>query len=135
MNSTSSTTSSAAPLKVYLDLTHLGRHVTGIERIAIELFEKQSFAGAVMQPVRSRGMLSMIIKQQIWLPLLALLHPSAKFVFPGFPPSPLFVLARRRQCVIAAKHSEGNCRIEIGGVVGGNKIDGKRNLVSALFKG
>ena len=96
MNSTSSTTSSAAPLKVYLDLTHLGRHVTGIERIAIELFEKQSFAGAVLEPVRSRGMLSMIIKQQIWLPLLALLHPSAKFVFPGFPPSPLFVLARSR---------------------------------------
>ena len=81
---------------VYLDLTHLGRHVTGIERIAIELFERQEFAGAVLVPVRSRNLIGMIVKQQIWLPLLALLNPSAKFIFPGFPPSPLFAFARDR---------------------------------------
>lgn len=96
MNSTSSTNPEIKPQTVYLDLTHLGRHVTGIERIAIELFEKQAFAGAVVRPVRSGGVLSMIIKQQIFLPLLALFNPSAKFVFPGFPPSPLFVFARNR---------------------------------------
>ena len=96
MNSTASKKSEGKPQTVYLDLTHLGRHVTGIERIAIELFEKQTFADAVLKPVRSSGVLSMIVKQQIWLPLLALLNPSAKFVFPGFPPSPLFVFARKR---------------------------------------
>lgn len=96
MSLTSSPASDGKLQKVYLDQTHLGRHVTGIERIAIELFEKQAFAGTVLVPVRSSGVLSMIIKQQIWLPLLALMNPSAKFVFPGFPPSPLFVFARNR---------------------------------------
>jgi glycosyltransferase involved in cell wall biosynthesis len=96
MNSNSSPASHGRPQTVYLDLTHLGRHVTGIERIAIELFEKQTFEGAVLKPVRSKGTVSMILMQQIWLPLLALFNPSAKFVFPGFPPSPLFVLARNR---------------------------------------
>lgn len=82
--------------RVYLDLTHLGRHVTGIERISIEQFEKVTFEGADVRPVRSTGLVSMVVAQQFWLPLLALFHPSALFVFPGFPPSPLFALARRR---------------------------------------
>jgi len=84
------------PRRVYLDLTHLGRHVTGIERIAIELFEKVSFDGADVRRVRSRGTLSMIFMQQVWLPLLALLHPRAHFIFPGFPPAPWFILCRNR---------------------------------------
>ena len=82
--------------RVYLDLTHVGRHVTGIERIAIELFEKVSFENTDLHPVRARGILAMILKQQLLFPLLALLHPSALFVFPGFPPSPLMVLCRHR---------------------------------------
>lgn len=82
--------------RIYLDLTHLGRHVTGIERVSIEQFERQSFRGAQIHPVRSRGLITMILAQQFLLPLLALIRPSAYFVFPGFPPSPLFVLARSR---------------------------------------
>lgn len=82
--------------RVYLDLTHLGRHVTGIERIAIDLFEKAGFEGADMRAIRSTGLVSMILKQQLLMPLLALINPRAAFVFPGFPPSPLMVLARRR---------------------------------------
>lgn len=84
------------PQRVYLDLTHINRHVTGIERIAIELFEKVKFENADVKPVRSSGTVSMIIMQQIWLPLLALCNPSAHFIFPGFPPSPWFVLCRAR---------------------------------------
>jgi glycosyltransferase involved in cell wall biosynthesis len=38
----------------------------------------------------------MIFKQQILLPLLALLYPRAQFAFPGFPPSPLFALIPAR---------------------------------------
>lgn len=88
---------SVATAKVYLDLTHVGRHVTGIERIAIELFEKAGLAGVAMRPVRARGgTLGMILVQQLLIPLLALVHPRALFVFPGFPPSPLMSLARRR---------------------------------------
>ncbi len=82
--------------KVFLDLTHLGRQVTGVERVAIELFEKAHFRDADVVAVRSKSVLSMVMKQQLLLPLLALAHPRAEFVFPGFPPSPLFLLARRR---------------------------------------
>ncbi len=84
------------PRKVFIDLTHLGRHVTGIERVSIEQFEKVTFANATVRHVRSRGIVSMIWRQQIWLPLLALLHPNAVFVFPGFPPSPIFALIPHR---------------------------------------
>ena len=82
--------------RVYLDLTHLGRHVTGIERVSIEQFEHVTFDGATLIPIRSSGVASMVLRQQFLLPLFALLHPGALFVFPGFPPSPFFSLIRRR---------------------------------------
>jgi len=88
--------SAPRPRRVYLDLTHLGRHVTGIERVAIEQFEKVAFAHAEIRPVRSAGLLSMLFRQQILLPLLALLSPRAMFIFPGFPPSPFFALIPHR---------------------------------------
>ena len=72
--------------RVFLDLTHVGRHVTGIERVAIEQFEKVDFAGAELSTVRARGLVSMIFKQQILLPLLAILYPRARFVFQAFRP-------------------------------------------------
>jgi glycosyltransferase involved in cell wall biosynthesis len=78
--------------RVFIDLTHVGRHVTGIERVAIEQFEKVHFSGAELTMIRARGVVSMILKQQILLPLLALLYPRAQFAFPGFPPSPFFAL-------------------------------------------
>ncbi|MCU0730330.1 MAG: glycosyltransferase [Hyphomonas sp.] len=81
---------------VFLDFSHLGRHVTGIERVTIELFEKVIFPGCDVRPVRATGTLGMIWAQQVLLPLTALFNPRARFVFPGFPPSPLFVLARDR---------------------------------------
>ena len=81
---------------VYIDLTHLGRHVTGIERVSIEQFERAQFENATVRYVRARGILSMILRQQILLPLLALIHPRAFFVFPGFPPSPFFRFLRER---------------------------------------
>lgn len=86
----------AAKSRVYLDLTHLGRHVTGIERVSIEQFEKAQFEAADIIALRSTGVLSMIVRQQLWLPLLAVLHPSAQFAFPGFPPSPFFALIPNR---------------------------------------
>lgn len=89
-------TTTAGPVQVFIDLTHLGRHVTGIERVSIEQFEKVEFVNADVRTVRSDGILSLIWRQQVWLPLLALLHPHAVFVFPGFPPSPLFMLIRDR---------------------------------------
>ncbi len=82
--------------RVYIDLSHLGRHVTGIERITIEQFENVDFSGADVRHVRSKTVAGMILKQQIVLPILALRNPRALFVFPGFPPSPIFRLFRER---------------------------------------
>ena len=87
---------SAGKTRVYLDLTHLGRHVTGIERVSIEQFEKVTFEKADVRPIRSSGLASMIWKQQVALPWLALIDRRALFVFPGFPPSPLFRFAKSR---------------------------------------
>lgn len=81
---------------VFLDFSHLGRHVTGIERVTIELFEKVVFPGCDIRSVRARGTLGMMLAQHVTLPLKALLNPRARFVFPGFPPSPLFLFARDR---------------------------------------
>jgi glycosyltransferase involved in cell wall biosynthesis len=89
-------TSASSTVRVYLDLTHVGRHVTGIERVAIEQFEKVAFEGADLRPVRAQSVAAMILKQQIVLPLLALIHPHARFIFPGFPPSPFFTLIANR---------------------------------------
>ena len=82
--------------RVYLDLTHVGRHITGIERIAIDLFDKVAFENAQIIPVRAKGLIGLIFKQQVAIPFLALTHPKALFVFPGFPPSPLMSLWRER---------------------------------------
>ncbi|MCB1522170.1 MAG: glycosyltransferase [Hyphomicrobiaceae bacterium] len=81
---------------VYLDLTHVGRHVTGLERIAIELFEKAHFANADIRPIRAANLVMLILKQQLLFPLLALINPRAHFIFPGFPPSPLMIAFRDR---------------------------------------
>jgi glycosyltransferase involved in cell wall biosynthesis len=81
---------------IFLDLTHIGRHVTGIERVAIEQFEKVDFEGAGVRAIKARGVAAMILKQQVLLPFLALVYPKARFIFPGFPPSPLFAFCARR---------------------------------------
>jgi glycosyltransferase involved in cell wall biosynthesis len=96
LNRATSPSQASTASDVFIDLTHLGRHVTGIERVSIEQFENVTFANANVRLVRSRGMLSMILRQQIWLPLLALFYPKAVFVFPGFPPSPIFALIPHR---------------------------------------
>jgi len=82
--------------QVFIDLTHLGRHVTGLERVSIEQFQNMDFADADVRYVTANGIASMIWHQQVVLPLLALLNPRATFVFPGFPPAPMFALMPSR---------------------------------------
>jgi hypothetical protein len=64
--------------------------------VTIELFERVTFPGADVRPVRAKGTLGMVLAQHVLLPLKALWHPRARFVFPGFPPSPLFIFVRER---------------------------------------
>jgi glycosyltransferase involved in cell wall biosynthesis len=88
--------------RVYVDHTHLGRHVTGIERITQELFCDEALAPVALAPVRSRGLTSMIFAQNITLPLKALRDRGALILCPGFPPS--FLLSRFGERVLPYIH-------------------------------
>ncbi|QUS41093.1 glycosyltransferase [Tardiphaga alba] len=75
-------------MTIYVDHTHLGRHVTGLERITQELFSVQALAPLDVVPVTSRGTRQMITTQTFGLPA-RLAASNALLLCPGFPPSPL----------------------------------------------
>ncbi|MGL4265454.1 MAG: glycosyltransferase [Afipia sp.] len=75
-------------MTVYIDHTHLGRHVTGLERITLELFSREALAPLDVTPVTARGTGRMIATQTFGLPL-RLADSSSILLCPGFPPSPL----------------------------------------------
>ncbi len=75
-------------MTVYVDHTHLGRHVTGLERITLELFSPETLAPLDVTPVTARGTARMIATQTFGLPL-RLADSSSILLCPGFPPSPL----------------------------------------------
>lgn len=77
-------------MTVYIDHTHLGRHVTGLERITLELFSPQALAPLDVTPVTARGTGRMIARQTFGLPL-RLADSSSILLCPGFPPSPLLL--------------------------------------------
>ncbi|SFL94349.1 glycosyltransferase [Methylobacterium pseudosasicola] len=82
--------------RIYLDQTHLRSHVTGIERITLDLFAPDRLAPHDVVPVTSGSLPGMIAEQQIGLPLRALRDRDALFLFPGFPPGPLCAVAAAR---------------------------------------
>lgn len=90
---------SATPRRIVVDQTNLRGHVTGIERVALDLFGPEVLAPHRVELVRSRGLLSMMLKQHLGLPARGLADRRALFVFPGFPPGPLAVALGRR-CLI-----------------------------------
>ena len=75
-------------MTIYVDQTHLGRHVTGLERITLELFSPDALAPLDVVPVTARGTRQMVMTQTIGLPM-RLARSSAVLLCPGFPPSPL----------------------------------------------
>lgn len=76
-------------MRVYVDHTHLWRRVTGLERITIQLFSKESLAPLDVVPVEAKGMGEMIAKQTLGLPAQLARTPSSLLLCPGFPPMPL----------------------------------------------
>lgn len=78
-----------SPRRVYVDHTHIRGHVTGIERVALDLFSPERLAPHEVVPLRSGGLPRMILDQQARLPLRGLIERDALFVFPGFPPGAL----------------------------------------------
>lgn len=75
-------------MAIYVDHTHLGRHVTGLERITQELFSREALEPLDVVPVTSLGTARMIVTQTFGLPW-RLATSSSLLLCPGFPPSPL----------------------------------------------
>jgi glycosyltransferase involved in cell wall biosynthesis len=76
-------------MTIYVDHTHLGRHVTGIERITLELFSPAALAPLEIVPVTAQGTRQMVTKQTFELPMRLAAAASSILLCPGFPPSPL----------------------------------------------
>jgi glycosyltransferase involved in cell wall biosynthesis len=75
-------------MAIYVDYTHLGRHVTGLERITLELFSPAALAPLDIEPITARGTRQMVTTQTFGLPM-RLAASSSILLCPGFPPSPL----------------------------------------------
>ena len=56
-------------MTIYVDHTHLGRHVTGLERITSELFSPAALAPLKVVPVTARGTRQMVTTQTFGLPM------------------------------------------------------------------
>lgn len=81
---------------ILVDHTHLGRAVTGLERITLELFSAEALSPLPITPIRSRGTLGLILAQQIEIPARLAVSPGALLLAPGFPPSiPASLFGRR----------------------------------------
>lgn len=88
-----------APRHIIVDQTHIRGHVTGIERVALDLFSPEALAPHEVRTARAFGLPRMILAQQLGLPLRGLLDRQGLYVFPGFPPGPL-ALTMGRRCLI-----------------------------------
>ena len=78
-------------MRLYVDHTHLGRPVTGLERITLELFSPEALAPLRVVPVTARGTARMVAVQTLGLPARLAASSSAILLCPGFPPSPLLL--------------------------------------------
>ena len=79
----------------------MGRHATGIERITRELFSPAALSPLPTDYVAARtGRTGIVLAQNVTMPLRALRRPNDIFVFPGFPPSPYFSIARPDRTVL-----------------------------------
>ncbi|HEX5210699.1 MAG TPA: glycosyltransferase [Pseudolabrys sp.] len=78
-------------MRVYVDHTHLWRPVTGIERIAAQLFSQEALAPLDVVPVTAANTGAMIAAQTLGLPTRLVRSPSSLLLCPGFPPTPLLL--------------------------------------------
>ncbi|MEJ2793937.1 glycosyltransferase [Iodobacter sp. LRB] len=70
-----------------VDFSHMGRKITGIERISEELFSPSALKKFNVLHTKPATALGMIKAQWLDIPLLARKNPQAQILFPGFPPS------------------------------------------------
>ena len=89
---------------VFVDATHLGRTVTGIERITLELFSETALAPLPVRFIRPPlpGLAGLVAGQYVSLPATLARHGRAIALCPGFPPS--LILSRFAERVIPYIH-------------------------------
>ncbi|WP_036256682.1 glycosyltransferase, partial [Methylocapsa acidiphila] len=83
-------------MTVFVDFTHLHRPITGLERIALELFSRSALAPLETIHVTAASIAGMASKQWLGLPWTALTNPGSVVLCPGFPPSIALQMACRR---------------------------------------
>src|SRR5262245_45528695 len=83
-------------MRVYIDHTHLWRHVTGLERITLQLFSEEALAPLDTVPITASRMAGMLLTQNFGLAGYLMRSPSALLLCPGFPPAPLLHLFGQR---------------------------------------
>lgn len=72
--------------QLIVDRTHCGRHVTGLERITLELFSDEALAPFAVEGVTAASRTQMTLRQTFLLPALAA-RRDALILTPGFPPT------------------------------------------------
>jgi glycosyltransferase involved in cell wall biosynthesis len=83
--------------RIVVDRTHMGRRASGIERITEALFSPEALQPLHVTGTSSPGTrLGMMAAQMLANPTLALADRKTAWVFPGYPPSPAFLLMRER---------------------------------------
>ncbi len=84
-------------MRLLVDHSHVGRMVTGIERLTIELFSGDALAPLHLEPINGGSTFRMIACQQLGLPGRLAADRRAIIICPGFPPSiPLAMLGGAR---------------------------------------
>lgn len=73
--------------RLLVDHSHLGRTVTGIERITQELFSGDALAPLSLEPVAGGSTARMMLVQQVTLPARLIADRKALVLCSGFPPS------------------------------------------------
>lgn len=106
--------------RFFVDHSHLGRTVTGIERITIELFSEDALAPLRLEPVMGGSTLRLILAQQLGLPARLIADRRSVALCPGFPPSiPLALVGGRRvvpyihDCFLITRPDELNWRARV----------------------
>ena len=90
-----------AGARLQIDQTHMGRNATGIERITRELFSRDALSPLPVECMTAPVWRSTIVMaQNVTMPMRALRRDQDIFVFPGFPPSPYFSIAQRERTVL-----------------------------------
>lgn len=83
-------------MTLIVDYTHTYRDVTGVERIANELFSPDNLSPFESTHVYADGLRQQLRKQLLDLPALALRNPRSVFLTPTFPPSVVLTSVSKR---------------------------------------